>query len=188
MESKLVSAKLEKYINRYKLEIIEFKNIDLRRTYAQYNPEYKFPDFSMFNSPHHELAQLYYDKGDLWLRKNFHKTKYFSWRKNLTKKELLLSKKIIFLFDSMKIGYLRNGHKKDYIVVLNTPFIASRYNVKNMGLKTPEVFIGHHRIGALLALGETKAEVVIAKDKDPGSKKMYGKLHDAYKDIERGSK
>ena len=47
----------------------------------------------------------------------------------------------------------------------------------------PEIFLGHHRAGALLALGIKKVDVVIAVDNEPGKCKCYGKLHNVYKNV-----
>lgn len=170
-------------MKRYNLGVVKIKEIDLNKIYSQYVPGYDKNNFSMITSPHYELAKLYYKNGDKWLRNNFYKTSYFILKGGGTDKNVIISKKVIFLFNSIKEGYLRGPHKTNYIVVLNKPFIESRYNVKNIKLSSPEVFMGHHRIGALLALGINRAKVVIAKDNTPGICECYGKIHNVYKKI-----
>jgi hypothetical protein len=44
---------------------------------------------------------------------------------------------------------------------------VSRYKI-DIDLGSPEIFVGHHRVSALLALGVNKAKVVIAEDEKPG--------------------
>lgn len=181
-----MSNKTEKYMMRYNLGKVAIKNIDLKVTYFQYHPEYDEIDLSMINSPHYELAKLYYDHGGIWLRRNFNKTRYFLWKSKTAGKEVSFSKKRIFLFDSIKKGYLAGGNRKNYIVVLDKPLIESRYDVSNIKLNSPEVFMGHHRIGALLALGIDRVRVIIAKDNTPGICKCYGKIHNIYNKIAKG--
>ena len=90
-------------------------------------------------------------------------------------------RKKITLFRSIKQGYLRSGHDNNYIVLLNVPLIISRYGVKDILIKSPEVFMGHHRIGALLALGVNSARALLAEDNMPGTRQCYGGIHDRYK-------
>ncbi|MHA1470264.1 MAG: hypothetical protein ACTSSP_06840 [Candidatus Asgardarchaeia archaeon] len=89
----------------------------------------------------------------------------------------------IHLLDSIKEGYLRNGYNNNYIVLLDIPLVVSRYNVKNISIKSPEVFMGHHRIGALLALGIDRVRVILAEDEMPGTNQCYGKVHERYKSL-----
>ena len=88
--------------------------------------------------------------------------------------------KKIHLFDSLREGYLRRGYEEEYIVILNDPFISTRCGLKNIFTFSPEIFIGHHRAGALVALGKYMVKVVIAKDNKPGSCQCGGKIHDTY--------
>ena len=89
----------------------------------------------------------------------------------------------MYLLDSLKKGYLRKGYERDRIVVLNKPFICSRYGIKDTAIPSPEIFMGHHRAGALIAMGQNLVEVIIAKDDQPMAHQCYGKLHNAYKRI-----
>jgi len=178
-----INSKTNKYINRYNLKIVTFSEIDLRNTYAQYRPEYNEEDLHMITSPHYELANLFYTKGEKWLRKKFHKTRYAMLKKNISGEIGSISKKKVLLFYSIRKGYLRGPHKNNYIVVLNKPLIVTRYGMKPVLSKSPEIFMGHHRVGALLALGINSAKVIVAEDNNPGSCQCYGSLHDKYKTI-----
>ena len=173
-------SKIDEYIKRYGLKVVEIKKINLSLTYCQYRPEINVEEIRMVNSPHREFADLYYKHGINWLEDNFHKTKYSNFQKNISGEKQYIPKKKIRLFKSIKKGYLINGYKDSHIVILNKPLIHSRYGVEDTSLETPEIFMGHHRAGALLALGKNKVDVIIAQDIQPGSCQCYGKLHNVY--------
>ncbi len=176
-------CKTDTYIERYGLKIIEFKKVDLNSLYCQYIPEVKEDDRKINKSPHLELSKLYYKHGVDWLERNFKNTKYYAFQKIISSGKYYVPKKKIRLFDSLKKGYLKNGHEREHVVILNKPFAFTRYGVDISLTLSPEIFIGHHRVGALLALGEREAEVIIAKDIRPMTCQCYGKLHNIYKDI-----
>ena len=176
-------SKTYKYIKRYGLKIVEVKKINLCSTYCQYRPGIDLEDMRIVNSPHKELAELYYKHGINWLEDNFKNTKYYGFQKFVLKSDPCISRKKICLFDSLKKGYLREGYEKDHIVVLNKSFISTRYGLKDPFESSFEIFMGHHRAGALIALGRREVEVIIAKDNQPMTYQCYGKLHNLYKDI-----
>ena len=178
------------YIKRYGLSFNHIEEIDLRESYAQYQPEVNYyklfsstSSLSMTDSPHTEIAHLYYENGLKWLTENYKKTKYHKLRKQILQLSGPLPAKKINLFKSMKKGYLRGKFSNAYIVVLKEPLVVSRYNVDIPSLGSPEIFMGHHRVGALLALGINFAKVVIAKDAHPGTCQCYGRIHDIYSGI-----
>ncbi|KKK57815.1 hypothetical protein LCGC14_3050680, partial [marine sediment metagenome] len=138
-------SKIDRYVKRYKLKIVEINKINLDSIYCQYHPEMKLENRIMNNSPHVELARLYYTKGLNWLEKNFTDTKYYKFQKNILKDYTHVPKKKIRLFDSLKQGYLRSGHEKDHILILNKSFISTRYGLNSVSVFAPEIFIGHHR-------------------------------------------
>ncbi len=170
----------DKYIKRYCLEIVKFEKINLNTLYSQYRPDVELEDLKIINSPHLELADLYYKNGFLWLEKNFNRTKYYIFKKNILRIVPHITMRKIRLFESLKKGYLSKGHEKDYIVVLNDPFICTRYGLKNISMLSPEIIIGHHRAGALIALGINKVKVIIARDTKPGSCQCLGKINEIY--------
>lgn len=174
-------SKIDIYFKRYGLKIDEIKKVDLTKVYCQYRPDVEY-DRIFTNSPHLEFAQHYYNRGLKWLNKNFKNTKYFIFQKDVLQIAPYIPMRKIRLFDSLKEGYLREGYENDYIVILNKPFICTRYGA-NLLLPSPEVFIGHHRVGALLALGIKKANVIVAMDREPGKCRCYGKLHNIYKKL-----
>ena len=174
-------AKIDRYIDRYGLKFIEFKKIDLRTLFLQHRAGMDEEYSKLVNSPQLELAKLYYDKGTSWLIKNFKKTKYYTFQKEILHIDPHMPMKKIKLFDSVKKGYLRGAHSRDHILILKYPFVSSRYNV-HAGF-SPEIFLGHHRAGALLALGRNKADVIVAKDIKCGKRECYGKLHTVYNKI-----
>ena len=174
-------SKTDRYLKRYGLKIEKIKKVDLTKVYYQYRPDVVC-DRILTNSPHFEFAQQYYSKGLKWLNENFQNTKYSIFQKDVLKITPYIPMRKIYLFDSLKDGYLRKGYENDYIVILNNPFVCTRYEV-NLSLPSPEVFIGHHRAGALLALGVEKANVIVAIDDEPGKCRCYGKLHDIYKNV-----
>ena len=185
-----IISKLDKYIERYGLKIVSIKKVDLRDTYLQYLHNSKLDDLltvdgsidrSMLNSPHFELAHLYYDHGKKWLMKHYKDTKYFQFKNNVLNRTDIVPLKKIGVFDSIRDGYPKKGHEKDYVVLLNEPLIHTRFNVKHIPLNSLEVFIGHHRIAALLALGINEVKVIIAEDIKKGTCDIYGKLSDNYR-------
>lgn len=183
-----MNAKL--YIKRYGLSVVSVIKVDLCNTYFQYRSDPDFVklftnsdgivDISMANSPHYEFAYLYYKKSLRWLKNNFKDTKYYIFKKHILKRGSYIPLRKIHLFDSIRNGYLKGKHKKDYIVLLDKPLIETRYKFNSETLGSPEVFMGHHRLAALLALGVTRAKVIMAKDLEAGSCNIYGKLHDIY--------
>ncbi len=170
--------KIDMYLKRYGLKIEEIKKVDLTKVYYQYRPGVDY-DRILTNSPHFELAQHYYNKGLKWLNANFKNTKYFIFQKDILKITPYVPVKKMRLFDSLKKGYLGKGYENDRIVILNDPFICTRYAL-NLSLPSPEVFMGHHRAGAMLALGQKNVEVIVAVDDMIGTKNCYGRLHDIY--------
>jgi hypothetical protein len=182
---------LIKYIRKYDLELLMLKNVKLEETCMQYRPESLFYDLmrdkngiidlTMKNSPHREFAFLYYRKGLKWLTKNFKNTKYCQFKSKILNRDINVPMRKIRLFDSLKKGYLSKGFEKDYIVLLERPLVETRYGVKCSEYSCPEVFMGHHRIGALLSCGVKKADVIIARDIASDSRQCFGKIHNIYK-------
>jgi hypothetical protein len=179
-----ISMRLAKWLKKYGLKPLIFDTVDLRSCYMQQTPNrdqsvFIFKgewDISMLNSPHTEICSLYYEKGKAWLKEHYLETRYFKLKKQLGKIEF--PEKLPGLCDSIKRGYLSGDHKNDYIVVLKEPFAKSRYQrqVKNL---VPEIFSGHHRVGALIASGQYNVPVMVAKDISPGLCFTNGKIHDA---------
>lgn len=170
-----------KFLKRYGLGRGEIKSIDLRTTYHQCTPARPMDEFfcntgSMMDSPHLEFAQLYFKNGHSWMKKHYKKTRLHSLRKKLGKKRLPVG--MILLCDSIQRGYLHGKHSDDHIIILDVPFCNSRYNLREH-IKSPEVFAGHHRIGALLALKKFIVPVLFGVDESPGSCFSLGKIHAA---------
>lgn len=136
-------------------------------------------DSESLNSPQKELAELFYKNGVDWLKNNYKNTKYFLFQKSILKIKPYVPMKKIHLFESLQRGYLRDGHERDHIVILNDPLLCTRYGSK-LSLPSPEIFMGHHRVGGLLALGIKEAEVIIAADRISGHRTLYGNLHEEY--------
>jgi len=172
-------SKTDRYIKRYGLKKERIDKVDLSKVYFQYQPSVKYSRI-LIDSPHVELAKLYYSKGLKWLNKNFKETKYFIFQRDVLNTTPYLPKRKMSLFDSIKKGYLAKEYKNDHIVILNTSFAFSRYNIDVSPDFTPELFMGHHRAGALLALGIKEVDVIIAVDDKPGECQCYGNLHDIY--------
>jgi hypothetical protein len=178
------------YIKKYGLIFDRFSDVNLEEVCVQYRPEIAFHnlmmgengelDFSMKNSPHYEFAHLYYSKGLKWMEKNFKKTKYFIFRKEILKSHHKVPIGKIRLFDSVKDGYLKKGFEEKYIVILERPLIETRYGIKQNKEMCSEIFLGHHRAAALLALNIKSVKVIIAKDANSNSCHVRGKLHDIY--------
>lgn len=171
---------IEKIIARYGLVKDKIENIDLQTCYSQNTPNKPISDIFNYNrlmihSPHFQLAKMYYENGLSKTKKNYIRTDYCRMKEYFGKGSKFPSK-IIPLYDSIKRGYLCEGHKEDYIVLLMQSFAISRYNRNEENL-VPEVWSGHHRVGALLALGIYHADVLIAKDAHPGEKTSAGKIH-----------
>jgi len=173
-------SKIDKYIERYGLELIKIEKVDLRTLHTQHRHGVNEDDSKIINSPQVELANLYYERGLSWLVTNFSKTKYYRFQKDILKNTPCFPMKKVKLFKSIKSGYLRGKHNRDYILILQTPFINSRFSI-DAGFG-PEVFIGHHRAGALLSLGINFADVMVAVDKKSGECECYGKLNKVYTD------
>ena len=174
-------SKTEKYIKRYGLKVVKIKKIDLKKLHYQYRPEID-GDRLLIDSPHFEIAKLYYIHGLKWVENNYDKTKYFLFQKDILLKDPHVPKGKIRLFDSLREGYLKKGHENDYIVVLKDPLVKTRYGV-DIDLPLFEIFIGHHRAAALLALGKGRVDVILAKDNQIGTKNCYGNIHDIYKGV-----
>jgi len=179
---------VDEFLKPYLLKAVEIKKIDLRNCYTQYTPNRLLTDiftsngildYKMTNSPHFEIFSLYKKYGEKWLRENYQDTKYYKMFQTMDKYGKL-PKKIKKLYESMKKGYLHGKYKDKYIVLLHKPFAKTRYwhDIDN---HSPEVFSGHHRIGALLALEKYVVPVVFAKDTQPGTHYSYGKIHRACK-------
>jgi len=169
-----------KIIDRYGLVPDKFSDLDLRTCYWQNTPNKPVSslfgdDRSMIISPHAEIAKLYYEQGEKAVRKQYKQTDYCKMKEYFGKGTKFPSK-IVTLFDSVKKGYLRGKYKEEFIVVLMQSFAISRYGREEEDL-VPEVWSGHHRVGALLALGRYNVRVLIAKDNHPGEKFSQGKIH-----------
>jgi len=163
------------------------RHIDLRECYIQPTPNRSIDhilmrkdgviDKRMTNAPHTEIARIYYRHGANGLRNKFRKTRYRKMFKHFGRRKAV-GRRMIGFFESMRHGYRRSKkYKQQYIVVLEEPFANTRYE-RNIPVLVPEVWSGHHRIGALIALKRYHVDVVIAKDLIPGSKSCYGKIHD----------
>jgi len=175
---------LDIVLDRYGLIRVDVIDCDLRGCYIQCTPNRPIDKFLlspvvgpiMINSPHYEIFSLYRKNGRKWLKQNYVNTQYCKMASSLGKTDYPL--KIRKLFSSLKKGYLRKNFKNRYIVVLNEPFAKSRYG-RDVEDNVPEIFIGHHRAGALLSLDVFNVKVVLAADIMPGTCQSYGKIHDA---------
>lgn len=172
--------KVAKIISRYGLEVDRICSIDLLKCYCQNTPNKPLSRMynqsrSMIESPHAKIARLYYEHGLQEVKKRYEQTDYCK-MKELFGKGKKFPSKMFKLFDSVKKGYLINGYKENFIVVLMESFAISRYNREEENL-VPEVWSGHHRVGALIALDRYEAKVVIAKDAHHGEKFSQGKIH-----------
>jgi hypothetical protein len=176
--------KIDKFLKRYDLSRKEIKEIDLRDTYMQRTPnrstdyllaiEKKRTHLMIF-SPHTEIFSLLHQFGESWIEKVFTDTRYYKMASVLGKKDF--PKKLKKIYYSIRDGYLQGKYKEKYIVVLEEPFAKSRY-LRDVEDNAPEIFSGHHRVGALLALKRYNVKVVVAVDNKPGSKYSHGKIHD----------
>jgi hypothetical protein len=183
---------VDKNLRKYGLVLHNIERRDLSNCYMQSRPNCEYDDgvlgrienpmrrFSMVNSPHLEFAMLYYKNGKRWMTNNYNKTRYkvmcFKY-----KRKKKFPDGFIDLCNSIKEGYLRNGFNDDYIVLLDEPFAKSRFKRSVLNL-VPEVWSGHHRAGAILALSsinesDSFVDVAIAKDTKPGTMKSSGKIH-----------
>lgn len=175
---------LDEILNKYGLYRIDIIDCDLRNCYIQYTPNRPIDDFlispvvgpTMLNSPHYEIFSLYRKHGRKWLKSNYNDTQYCRMALSMGRKRF--PTKIRKLYSSLKRGYLRKGFRNNYIVILNQPFARTRYH-RDVRNNVPEIFIGHHRVGALLALDIFSVKVVLARDLIPGAYQSYGKIHDA---------
>jgi len=173
-------------LKKYDIGVKEIKEVDLRNCYMQQRPNSSIGDLLLdkgmvnsfiINSPHYEIACLYYKEGESWLRKHYKDTKYFTMMtKYFDKKNFYVNHTLINFFKSIKGGYRRGKYKNSYISVLLEPFANSRYN-RNVPNLVPEIFSGHHRAAALLALKIYKVKVIVATDLKTGSCKTNGKIH-----------
>lgn len=168
-----------KTIRVYGLEPVGVEQVDLRTCHAFYPPNRPMNDLFpnerlMAFSPHFEICELYLKRGLDWLLRNYRDTKYWEMMQRMGKKNF--PQKVVDLCESMKAGYRREGFGSSFVVVLMEPFSASRYG-RNVPNRTPEIWSGHHRTGAMLALGHNLVDVLIARDAKPGSKFSVGKVH-----------
>jgi hypothetical protein len=102
---------LAKIAESYGLEIVELRDVDLRKCYLQGKPDNPIShllttedkmDSSLLNSPHYEFARLYFKKGVRWLKNNYETTKYYQMK--LLKGHYKFPKKFSKLCNSMKKG------------------------------------------------------------------------------------
>jgi hypothetical protein len=169
-------------LKKYGLEPVEVRKIDLRNTYTQCTPARPLDDLFggtglMVDSPHLEFAKLYYEHGLKWMKKKYKTTRFCLFRAKLGKRGF--SSGMVTLCNSIKRGYLHGKYSSDYVIVLNTPFCNSRYNLEKDINRVPEIFSGHHRVGALLALEEFFVPVLFCVDGSAGSCFSLGKIHAA---------
>ncbi len=173
-------------LEKYGLAKKEIRSILLSETHIQYTPNREpfYSKFFMKNnvldtrmiySPHKEIADLYFKKGEKFLRNNYKNTKYYEMCCSFMDKKDISIEKIINLCKSLKRGYLRPGYDENYIVVLEKSFAETRFN-RHVPVQGYEVFMGHHRIGVLLSLNNDKQKVMIVKDMFPGTCYSYGKI------------
>ena len=175
---------IDKVIKKYGLKAKSVESIDLSECYIQATPNNPLDDilsndgqidYTMKNSPHTEIARLFFEKGEEWLRTHYKSTKYYRFHM-LHKNQEKFPNKIVPLFKLIESGYLKKGYRRDYIVVLLESFAKTRYNI-DIEIEAPEIFIGHHRAGARLALGKPMTKVLVAEDAEPGSCFTNGKIH-----------
>lgn len=171
---------LQNEIEKYGLEIKSYQNLDLRTLYPQPRPNEPlnqyYKEYCMKGSPHKEIAECYFNKGEKWLKHNWIHTRYGKMMTFMGKTKY--PSKIPNLCESVKSGYLREGYEQNFIVVLQESFAITRYCRKDIDpQQVPEVWSGHHRIGILLALGYKNVKVAIAEDKYPKTKFTNGKIH-----------
>lgn len=133
-------------------------------------------DTHMIHSPHYKIFKLYFDNGSDWLKSNYKSTDYYEMCTKIFGKRDISVKKIISMCESIKKGYLRKGYEEEYPTILEKPFAFTRYN-REVPMVKYEIFTGHHRIGALLALGVKRAKVIIGEDSKPSSCYSEGKIH-----------
>lgn len=178
-------------IRRYGVVKKEIREICLEDTCMQYAPNsgmlYHFCmvdgelDTRMINSPHFNIFSLYLKHGESWLKSNYKSTDYYRMCIKFLEKKDAPIKKIISLCESMKKGYLRSGYEEEYPTILEKPFAFTRYN-REVPMVKYEIFTGHHRIGAMLALEIKKAKVIIGEDMNPSSCYSEGKIHNLCKE------
>jgi len=177
---------IEYFLTQHGLKLIEIKKMDLRDCYTQHVPDRFFinslfiqdgiEDYRMTNSPHYEIFSLYRKNGWRWLNKNYKNTKYRKMMKSLGHSGKPPSK-IRKLYRSLnKTGYLHGKYRDRFIILLKKPFANTRYG-RDIDNNSPEVFSGHHRIGALLALEKYKVLIAFAKDICPGTCFSLGRFH-----------
>jgi hypothetical protein len=166
-------------LDRYNLAVDKIKDIDLRMCFMQQRPNDPMDDiltnYLMIHSPHYEIAKMYFDFGEKHLKRHFKSTTYYQMCKRFLKKNVHIPKNVS-ICNAMKEGYLSGNHKNDHVIVLLEPFAKTRYS-RDVPIYVPEVWSGHHRIGALIALEQYVVPVAIAKDMKPGSRFSEGKIH-----------
>lgn len=167
-------------LEKYGLGISRIADVDLRTLYPQQRPNdpqnrFYFGD-TMDGSPHKEIAKMIIEDGVFEAKKKYRSTRYCQMMRTMGK--INFPDKMLKLISSVREGYLRGKHNLDYIVVLDEPFAETRYGREDVDKsKKPEMWIGHHRAGILLALGRHKAKVIIARDEQQGGCFTNGKIH-----------
>ena len=182
---------LDKELHKYGLRLDRFDRVDLKKCYMQSRPNNKFMDdvlghikdperSLMLNSPHLELALLYFRNGKKWMIDHYDHTRYRTMQMKYKKKNKFPFG-FLKLCTSIKSGYLRKGFDSNFIVLLDEPFAKSRFN-RDVPNLSPEVWSGHHRVGAVLALNkisglDSRVKVAVAADRKPGLLRSAGKIH-----------
>lgn len=152
-------------------------NVDMQRMFRKRVRRKKIKaNFFMTNSPHYHIAKMYYENGKRYTKAHLEETDYYRMCKEFLGKDSVGLKKIFSVCDSIKRGYRRSSYKNEHIVVLMEPFARTRY-LRDVRDWVPEIWSGHHRAGALLALGQNVVKVLVAEDANPGSKYCVGKVH-----------
>ncbi len=160
--------------------------VDLRECYLFQTPD-KSVDHLMFsrgnrdnkltNSPHTELAYCYFEYGREWVVKYYQHTRYCYMR------EHYLGKPVggqpsgsMSCFQSIKdYGYLGSKYSDCYILMIfDISYCNSRYGMSESN-DLPQIFAGHHRAAALIALGQYIVQVMAIKnEKGMVNEKHYG--------------
>jgi hypothetical protein len=171
-----------KAIKKYGLDIVSIKKVDLRECYVQSRPNCPFDIYFkdgnplMTNSPHYEIAFLFYEHGERWLKNHYKELSYYKMMKKLGRAKFPI--RVVSVCNSIRNGYLKGKYSNEHIVLLSKPFARTRYD-RDVPNLVPEVWSGHHRIGALLALGNDVVDVMMAMDVAVGSQTTNGKIHRA---------
>lgn len=169
----------------YGLKPVRKEKLDLRSCFIFFPPNRSMDDLffnnrMLLDSPHVEICNMYVKKGIEYFKKHYIETRYWDMMKRMGKTGF--PQKIINICDSVKTGYLRKGYEESQIVILMQPFAYTRYN-RDVPKRVPEIWSGHHRSAALLAIGKLMVDVIVAEDVMPGSKYSVGKVHDLCKEL-----